>query len=350
MLAGLMLAALSAPALAQEGMIQMGGTSSTPDFYVIQSGDTLWDISTRFLGDPYQWPQLWSYNEYITNPHWIYPGNRIYFTLGDALTPPSAGVEQVEDVPYQPPAQTVATNDSECGFPPLYDSARDGQKLTAPGVLGTAEDINARGRVIAADAPGHLLGEETYVHLKLDDTEGVECGTVLNLYRKQDGSVKTEAGRRNVYRVVATVRVVQTDDDVATAQIRDSFIEALRGDIVGDHIPVDLTVDVTAPEGDTKAKVIGRLTIEQAMPSVNETVFLDAGTEDGVDVGTALYLVRANDALASWRDRPDKRLPERVTGRVVVVRAEEHTSTAVVVDAGDSFGVGTTVVGTPNLD
>lgn len=348
MLVGLVLATLASPAFAQEGMVQMGGTAATPDFYVIQPGDTLWDISTRFLGDPYQWPQLWSYNEYITNPHWIYPGNRIYFNLGDALTPPAATVEQVQDIPYQPAPQTVATNDSDCDFPARYDSVRKGQHLTAPGVLGTASDINARGKVLAADVPGDLLGEGAYVYLKLDDTDGVECGTLLNLYRKQPGGVKTPNGRRNVYRVIATVRVVRTDDNIATAELRDSFIEALRGDIVGDAIPVDLTVDVDPPEGDAEAKVIARLTTEQSMPTVNETVFLDAGTEDGVDVGTALFFVSEKDALAAVGARPDKRLPERVMGRIVVVRAEEHTSTAVVIDAADSFDVGIRAVGTPN--
>ena len=75
-----LMALLSVAAHAQDGTASMPGGG---DFYVIQSGDTLWDISTRFLNDPHAWPELWSYNEYITNPHWIYPGNRVYFRLGD---------------------------------------------------------------------------------------------------------------------------------------------------------------------------------------------------------------------------------------------------------------------------
>ncbi len=350
MLAGCLFAALIASAHAQEGMVQMGGTAKTPDFYTIQAGDTLWDISTRFLGDPYQWPQLWSYNEYITNPHWIYPGNQIYFNLGDSLTPPAASVEPVQDVPYQPPPQVVATNDSDCDFPARYDDVRRGQTLSAPGVLGSATDINARGRLIASDVPGSLIGEGNYVYLKMDDMEGVGCGTVLSLYRKQAGSVRTAGGVSNIFQVVAEVRVIRTDDKVATAEVRDSFIEAERGDIVGDHVVVDVTVDVDPPEGDTEARVIGRLNVQQAMPSTTETVFLDVGTDDGVDVGTAMYLVAQRDGLAGRFAKPDKRLPERVTGRVVVVRADAHRSTAVVIDAADSFEVGARLVATPNRE
>lgn len=347
MLAVLILASLG-PAHAQEGMVQMGGTSATPDFYVIQPGDTLWDISTRFMGDPYQWPQLWSYNEYITNPHWIYPGNKIYFNLGDALSPPSAGIDLIQEVPYQPVRQEVAVNESDCDFPARFDDTRRGQVLTSAGLLGVAKDFNARGRVVASTSGGTSLAEEDYVYLKLDDLDGVECGTLFSLYRKQPDRVRTADGVRYVYRVVSTVRVIRVDDNVATAKIRDSYSETYRGDIVGDMMPVDVTVDVDPPESEVKARILARLTAEQELASTYETVFLDVGTNDGVEVGTSLFLVTRADGGASRLAPPDKRLPERVTGRVVVVRAEEKRSTAVVVDAGEEIREATRVVGTPN--
>jgi hypothetical protein len=45
-------------------------------------GDTLWDVSGRFLGSTYEWPRLWSYNPEITNPHWIYPGHLLRLREG----------------------------------------------------------------------------------------------------------------------------------------------------------------------------------------------------------------------------------------------------------------------------
>jgi len=55
------------------------------EIYTIKQGDTLWDISSKFLKDPFLWPKLWQRNPYITNPHWIYPGQPVRIVPAEEL-------------------------------------------------------------------------------------------------------------------------------------------------------------------------------------------------------------------------------------------------------------------------
>jgi LysM domain len=64
--------------------------------YKVNVGDTLWDISEIYFGDGHYWSKLWSINKGITNPHLIFPGDTVVFSLGNFDESPSMSVEKLE--------------------------------------------------------------------------------------------------------------------------------------------------------------------------------------------------------------------------------------------------------------
>ncbi|HEY0095978.1 MAG TPA: LysM peptidoglycan-binding domain-containing protein, partial [Archangium sp.] len=66
---------------------EKGRESAPGEVHTVERGDTLWDLSSKYLGTPWYWPKVWSFNPQIANPHWIYPGNQVRFFAGGEEVP-----------------------------------------------------------------------------------------------------------------------------------------------------------------------------------------------------------------------------------------------------------------------
>ncbi|WP_154224285.1 LysM peptidoglycan-binding domain-containing protein [Marinicella rhabdoformis] len=116
-----------------------------PDTYVVQKGDTLWDISAVFLQSPWLWPEIWHANPQIENPHLIYPGDVINLVYVDGQ--PKLTVDRSHPTVKMSPQTRVIDHDQAIETIPLAEIEPFLKKLR---ILNKA-DIDLAAYVVAAE-------------------------------------------------------------------------------------------------------------------------------------------------------------------------------------------------------
>jgi hypothetical protein len=297
-----------------------------PDAYVIQKGDTLWDLAGQWLGDPFLWPQVWDENRYILDSHWIYPGDPLVVPgrptvvpeeppVAEELPPteeqPSGEVAQGEPTPQAPVMQLVAgPSDVYCaGF---IEPEHEVSKLW---IAGTEEPEQTM-----------IYGEGDVIYLSQGKNQGLSPGdefTVLRAVRKVEHPTTGQVMGTYIRRL-GKVRVMLTQEDTSTAMIEMSCTDIHLSDELVPWTPIPIPrraempvfdrFDVT-PSGGPVGEIV-------AMPE--EIWHVAEGDVINVDLGLASG-VAPGDVLTMYRPQTD--LPRLQIGQAVVLTVEPTSST-----------------------
>ena len=218
------------------------GEDKKGDVYVIKKGDTLWDLSDEFLKDPYLWPELWQRNQYITNPHLIYPGNSLRLhgkptpMRREALKTTEAAGEAVTGA--EPISKTAETREAALAPEEVEGRPRaeDGEIVQVlskgGGVQMLIFEEESLGMIIDARHRKRLLcqGDTVYIALK----ERVpEVGERYTIFRTTDTlkNPYTRKTTKKIY-VLGSLKVTASKGVLYQAEITDSFDGIWRGDEV----------------------------------------------------------------------------------------------------------------------
>jgi hypothetical protein len=201
------------------------------EVYTIKKGDTLWDISGKFLKDTFLWPKLWQRNPYITNPHWIYPGQPIRLT---AMEPPKGPAPVTKKVGPAAEKKPVVEEVKPVEVKPVYFSenkyAGFYSNVDYPGI-GIILD-NREGKTFIATDDIVYLGFKTSEPIKIGDKftvfrRGNRWATSLQ-YSSLDRIVDKIDGRK--YMVFGIVQIIDQNGDFYTGRIVDAYFGMQRGD------------------------------------------------------------------------------------------------------------------------
>jgi hypothetical protein len=316
-------------------------------FYIVNRGDTLWDLAGRFLDNPYLWPQLWDTNKYIEDAHWIYPGDPILFPAVAVITD-AAG----EELALGPPEGIVDEFEMEPGV-----EGRPG----APGVPGAAlgpvteetalqcamyvvtEKEDDSLYVIGSEQGGDkvALAERDIVYLSKGSNAGVKAGDLYSIHHASYPVRHPVTGSHIGTKVETTgwLKVILVQEDTATGVIEESCIDIHAADYLKPFERVNVPMVVRRPPSDRLTPPTGKvgryiidLQDEAIMGGEGQFAIINAGSEDGVSPGTVFSIYRVM--------YPSVPTPRNVVGEVTVVATRDTTSTAKITYSREEIMVG----------
>ncbi len=328
----LALALLATAAYADQVVLKDGH----PDRYVVVKGDTLWDISERFLDSPWLWPEVWYVNPQIENPHLIYPGDVISLVYVDGK--PQLRVQRGKGTFKLSPKARVERLDKAIPTIPI-DAIQ--QFLTQPLVADESTLENAAYVVSSADE--HLIvgaGDRIYVR-------GLEGGQGDRYHIFRPGDAYKDPGTGEILGYEALYlgdASSQKLGDPATMKLTRTTREINIGDRVMPMTHEDVYAYFTPHSSDEE--IDG--TIISVVDGVSQigqyqVVVLNRGTREGVDVGTVFEIYQTGDIIPDQVTKERNaavKLPDEKAGVLMVFRTFDKVSFALIMKATSALHVG----------
>ncbi len=308
--------------------------------HTVVKGDTLWDISEKYLGNPFLWPKLWQWNEYISNPHFIYPGDPVN------LRPPSVMVRRPlkeegllelveEEESVEAAAGEAATPEGSAeakeraySFPELRDS----------GFIDN-DEMKMAGKIIDAEDEKIMLSVGDTLYLTLNDD-----GKVGDLYTifKTGSEITHPVTRKSLgYKILVhgIAEITGVTEELATARVVKAFDAITRGDLIKprDTLPEKITVRAAA------APLSGYIVAareERTTFGERDIIYIDLGKKDGLERGNPLIVYKEGRTVTDRSAEKSYTLPSVTIGRLIVLAVKEGSSVAIITKSVEEMRVG----------
>lgn len=285
--------------------------------HIVKKGDTLWGISSQYLETPWKWPLVWANNTDITNPHLIYPNDRVVISRqGDKVIITIIPAEEPAQEPVIYTPQEIAQEEEKT----IVVSPKFSTYIFSPNIL------KGSGSVIKKHGMGELASKNDKVLIKTSSGFSIDQG--ITIVSKVMDVKKGEDVVGYLYKAVAIATVEETSSNVAKALIQYSSQEVQAGDVVFDDLkPIaPLTVQLSEPALESDGRIIdlyGGLTGSSDL----DLVFMDVGMKNGITEGALLSIYKETvmeEKDVSFRD---------YQGMLIVLQSLEKSSMGLIIES-----------------
>jgi len=325
-----------------------------PDQYLVKEGDTLWDIASQFLKDPWHWPEIWHVNPDIKNPHLIYPGDEIFlkYVGGDPQMSlkrgpgertyklkPQQSIRQGDRNEIMQPAVRVSPLESAIPAIPLDAVA----SLMTTGQIVEQDTLALAPRILAGKLESLVFGpgDQFYARGVWD-----EDTSTYGVFREGEVYVDPETGEILGYEAVEVglAKAVARENDVVTF-IMKSVQEDVR---IGDRLMpteerrVESTFYPTPPDQKVEGVILAVLGGVTQVGRDN-VVVVNRGLSAGVEVGTVLAIAKKGALVRDQFEGGYVQLPTERAGILMVFRSFEKMAYGLVLQTSEPLRIGDVV-------
>lgn len=315
----------------------MAAEQDEPTIYVIKKGDTLWGLSEQFLKDPHYWPNMWSKNSQITNPHLIYPGQKV------RIFP-----DRLEFVPKEQASAGVQKASLAGKATDISQAVAEEKNFTVRGNEGflMETDVVPAGYVVGVHHDRIVAGDDDIVFTDIGAIQGAKGGEKFSIFRKE-ASVSHPLTNEIMGNKVVPLGILQLTDieqKASRAIVTKSYKEISPGSYLmpyrnGKHREVALKMPSREMKGFIIESYSGTNTI-----AAGDIVYTDLGSSRGAEPGNMLYVVRDVTLDQRYVQGRVDRLPQELVGALVILEVGKKTATALVVKSIDAIYKGDKII------
>ncbi len=321
-------ASVKPPEVAEDGQ---GGA-----YYTIQKGDTLWDLSRKFLNSPWYWPELWKENSDvpIPNPHLIYPGQRIRLfrkgqmpeTVQQQPMPAPSVPADVEVIPTVEPETEQSLSDD--GLPHYVFTP-----INQVGFI-RKEPVKASGVIFMEKDDKQMISKGDTVFVRPSEQGSLVFGKTYAVYRTSapltDKKTKEFVGIQHL--IAGLVEIVQDEPDFKIGRVVQSYRNIKVDDLLMPYTPKSPKIPFLKAKEGISGWIIASEE-HNSMMGEHDTAFINRGSLDGVLPGQK-YRVYEEEVFTTGSGSSQRTVHTPMDfGTVLVLHAEETASTVLIIQS-----------------
>ena len=310
-----------------------------PRTYVVKRGDTLWDIASLFLKDPWYWPEIWHDNPQVSNPHLIYPGDILTLVYVNGMPQimvgkPVHAIGDAAPLPVVKLSPTARRDTLEASIKTIPGDAIR-QFLSKPRVV-SKEELDSAPYIIGTDDEHLILGEGERVYVRGEiDKERVRY-TVYRPGAELTDPVSGEVlGYEGIY--AGEVHITKYGDP-AVGKLTFTEREVLIGDrlLPTDKSKIDNLYFPRLPDRKINGQIIH---LSDALFGVAkfQVAVINKGDRDGLETGNLLATYGKGEHIKDKYDRSGKSdeidLPAQRSGLMMIFRTFDHVSYGLILES-----------------